>query len=179
MVKYPKIRRPIYDKKLCLHFNLLIDTYSRSAYTRRTAPPICGNSVIALKVYETLVIACPGGWRGHISNAKLCARGYHVCNKNDRASLLSKITFSRGIQIPGCYAFNAAHDFGRCIDCKNREHQDDLGGVGMTCPRKTTSQNISCLTGGTIDAAMGVSSFATNRACHYHPGISGVLCCEN
>ncbi|RDD36245.1 hypothetical protein TrispH2_011678 [Trichoplax sp. H2] len=96
--------------------------------------PICGNSVIALKVYEILVIACLGGWRGHISNTKLCTRGYHMCNKNDRASLLSKITFSCGIQISGCYAFNAAYDFGLCIDCGNREHQDDLGGVGMTYP---------------------------------------------
>ncbi|RDD36246.1 hypothetical protein TrispH2_011679 [Trichoplax sp. H2] len=148
-------------------------------YVIQTDPRICKNSVLAFKVHGTSVIACPGGWSGHISNSRLCGRGYHLCNKNDKGPKLSKISYSHGIKIPGCYAFNAAHDFGQCIDCENKRHHDDLGGVGVTCPRKTTSQSTSCLTGGTIDAAPNVNSSNNNKGCRYHPGISGVLCCKN
>ncbi|RDD36396.1 hypothetical protein TrispH2_011667, partial [Trichoplax sp. H2] len=131
-----------------------------------------------IKVYHSSVIGCPGSWTGHIRNADLCGRGYHLCNKSDRKSLLSKITYKDAIKIPGCYAFNAAHDFYKCIDCENRTAHDDLAGVGRACPIKV-ERRTSCITGGMIDAVRSFESYSNNMAYQYHSGISGVLCCKN
>ena len=134
---------------------------------------------MAYKVHKTDVIACPGGWFGHISNSDLCGTGYHLCTKDDKDKYLSKINYDHASKICGCYAFNAAHDFGQCIDCENKLHHDDLGGIGTTCPRKTKRQRTSCINGGTIDAAPNVNSSNNNKGCRYHKGISGVICCKD
>ena len=79
----------------------------------------------ALQGFER-VAACGGQWVGHIVNATaLCGQGWRVCGWYDHA-LLSNITWSQATAFPGCYAFNAAQDGGRCQECR-----DDLEQVSF------------------------------------------------
>ena len=72
------------------------------------------------------IAACGGRWNGHVMHASiLCARGWRVCGWYDRA-LLSNITWEQAISFPGCFVINAAHDGGKCQECR-----DDLEQVGL------------------------------------------------
>lgn len=136
----------------------------------------CRNGLPTIKIYNLEIVACSGRWNGHISSSNLCGKDYHLCNKDDKP-LLSNIHYNSAIKISGCYAFNAAQDHGRCINCENRQHQDDMGGIGKACPLRYSES--SCISGGRIDAMSHHSTYKNNQACRYHSRISGVLCCKN
>ncbi|KAK3590143.1 hypothetical protein CHS0354_041195 [Potamilus streckersoni] len=122
------------------------------------------------------VAACPGNWYGHVRNAsQLCAPGWQVCQWHDN-DLLGKITWDDALSIQGCYTYNAAHDGGRCRECRDDLEQDDMAGIGRGCPHQNWGQT-SCITGGRIDASCCVDSHF-HRACHQQPGIDGVMCCK-
>ncbi|KAL8616567.1 hypothetical protein ACOMHN_036599 [Nucella lapillus] len=123
------------------------------------------------------VAGCLGEWRGHVRNGSvLCGAGWRVCSWYDHA-LLRNISWRQATAFPGCYAFNAAHDGGRCRECRDDLEQDDLAGVGAGCSHKHQGQS-SCISGGRIDSSCCVDSHF-HRACLHHPEyMTGVLCCR-
>lgn len=63
--------------------------------------------------------ACAGTWEGHVHNAStLCAPGWRVCSWYDH-TLLRTITWKNATSFPGCFAYNAAQDGGRCRECRD------------------------------------------------------------
>ncbi|KAK7483221.1 hypothetical protein BaRGS_00025514 [Batillaria attramentaria] len=123
------------------------------------------------------VAGCGGNWTGHVTNAStLCAPGWRVCSWYDH-TLLGNITWDLATSFPGCYAFNAAQDGGRCRECRDDMEQDDLAGVGQGCAHQHRGQK-SCISGGRIDSSCCVDSHF-HRACSYQPQLmTGALCCR-
>ncbi|XP_059173767.1 neurogenic locus notch homolog protein 1-like [Physella acuta] len=121
--------------------------------------------------------ACEGAWAGHITNANsLCAPGWRVCTSFD-VQILRNITWLEAQRVPGCLAYNAAQDGGRCRECRGDLEHDDLAGIGYQCPHQTAGQS-SCITGGRIDSSCCTDSHF-NTACHFKPGVmTGVICCR-
>ncbi|CAG5131589.1 unnamed protein product, partial [Candidula unifasciata] len=121
--------------------------------------------------------ACEGVWDGHISNAgRLCSPGWRVCTSFD-VDLLRNITWKHALSVHGCMAINAAQDGGRCRECRGGLEQDDMAGVGQSCPHQSEGQT-SCISGGRMDASCCVDSHF-HTACHFKPGlINGVVCCR-
>ncbi|KAK7109342.1 uncharacterized protein [Littorina saxatilis] len=130
----------------------------------------------ALQGFER-VAGCAGQWKGHVHNASaLCGPGWRVCAWYDHV-LLSNITWSQATQFPGCYAFNAAQDGGRCQECRDDLEQDDLAGVGKDCAHQHRGQS-SCISGGRIDSSCCVDSHF-HRACSFQDHLTtGALCCR-
>eukprot|EP00118_Oscarella_pearsei_P025592 m.308428 g.308428 ORF g.308428 m.308428 type:complete len:337 (+) comp43981_c0_seq1:546-1556(+) len=126
------------------------------------------------------VQACAGRWSGDISGAssQLCAKGWHVCSPAtdggsvDDRLLLKTITFTEAQKPSGCFAYNAANDFGQCrhLNCDENSF-NDMGSIGSTCNLKPTAT--SCLGTGRIDLK--------GRACgSFKAGeTTGVLCCKD
>ena len=68
--------------------------------------------------------ACAGRWQGHVKFAsELCAPGWDVCNWKTDGHVLSKISYTVGLSVEGCYAYNAAQDGGRCRECLSKLDQ--------------------------------------------------------
>jgi len=121
-----------------------------------------------------------------------CANGWHICRGDD--PVIQSITYVTARNFSGCYAFNAAHDCGRCFatcgnftqdvngnpspDCMDTLVGADMGGMGESCsfhlpPTSASSLAASCFTDGRVDAS-------TNTfGCFLNPGLTGLLCCSD
>ncbi|XP_025093186.1 hemicentin-1-like [Pomacea canaliculata] len=121
--------------------------------------------------------ACAGTWEGHVHNAStLCAPGWRVCSWYDH-TLLRTITWKNATSFPGCFAYNAAQDGGRCRECRDDLEHDDVAGVGKDCAHQHRGQS-SCIAGGRIDASCCVDAHF-QRACAFQASLmTGVLCCR-
>lgn len=125
------------------------------------------------------IAACGGRWTGDIGSESadaLCGVGWKVCspaeNAIDRATV-GAITYTQAQSFGGCYALNAAHDFGLCLPCDPSDgDRDDLAGMGTSCPDQYSATDTSCLADGRIDAQNGSD-------CEFIEGVtSGVVCCQ-
>ncbi|XP_033126450.1 neurogenic locus notch homolog protein 1-like isoform X2 [Anneissia japonica] len=123
------------------------------------------------------IVACHGAWKGHVKHGKvLCAQGWSVCNHNDQ-KYLNLISWEDANSMNGCYAYNAANNFGRCRKCSGKNHEDNMGGIGRHCSQRRPNKS-SCLAGGRIDVFYGHKKRG-GPSCSYKPGlVSGVLCCK-
>ncbi|XP_071949283.1 uncharacterized protein [Antedon mediterranea] len=123
------------------------------------------------------IVACHGAWKGHVKHGKvLCAQGWSVCNHNDQ-KYLGLISWQDANSMNGCYAYNAANNFGRCRKCSGKNHEDNMGGIGRHCSQRRPNKS-SCLAGGRIDVFYGHKKSGI-PSCSYQPGlVSGVLCCK-
>lgn len=128
---------------------------------------------------DTRMAACKGKWYGHVKYAgNLCAPGWQVCDWKLDGGTLNKISWTVALSVDGCYAYNAAHDGGRCRECRNQLEQDDMAGIGRGCPHQHQGQG-SCINGGRIDASCCVDShISLNRGCQQQSWIDGVMCCR-
>ena len=122
------------------------------------------------------VALCSGGWTGHIGSSNpsgLCGDNWHVCNGADH-NLLLTIAPADAFQ-PGCWALNAANDFGQCSACQNGPDSNDMSGLGKDCQGKVTNYGSCCISNSyRIDAA--TSCVRGNGQMKW---ISGVVCCAN
>ena len=132
------------------------------------------------------VAACAGPWSARIdgpSAAALCSAGWHVCSPAASTAdrqILGAITYGEAVGIPGCFAFNAAHDNGTCVPCTDDGTADDMGAVGANCTRGYYNPTwTSCLGTGRIDADC-CEAYATNHACRQNDTNphTGVVCCK-
>jgi cysteine-rich repeat protein len=124
------------------------------------------------------IAACSGPWQGHIASlspAALCGAEFHVCNSSDVA-LLKTIKQKDAFQT-GCWAVNAANDFGGCGPCSNGPNSNDMAGVGKNCQGKITNYGSSCISDNyRIDSANQTCVRPWSGAFSW---INGVMCCAN
>lgn len=129
------------------------------------------------------IAACAGVFSGHIGDTSansLCATGWHVCSPPDvphDAAIVSSVTFEQAKSFSGCFAFNAAHDFGKCIPCTGGWGEDDMGGAGSDCKGTYNGGSSSCWGSGRIDAVC-CSDYQSGTACQHKPYLTGVVCCR-
>ncbi|XP_072042354.1 uncharacterized protein [Amphiura filiformis] len=133
-------------------------------------------TVEGLKNFQD-VAACEGAWKGHVRKGKtLCAEGWRVCNQDD-TSLLRRISWETANGINGCFAYNAANNFGKCTSCEDDNEQSNMGGLGRHCSQRRRARS-SCLAEGRIDVYYGKKKGGT-PSCTYQAGLtSGVVCCK-
>jgi hypothetical protein len=83
------------------------------------------------------------------------------------------VTYAAATSFPGCFAFNASHDFGGCQACDPENgNQDDLAGMGTGCQDRYDAFATSCLANGRVDAQNG-------SECSFVEGTTtGVVCCQ-
>ncbi|VDP33210.1 unnamed protein product [Soboliphyme baturini] len=69
-------------------------------------------------VLSSDIIVCRGRWTGHVRNgSKLCSGSFTICSWKHKW-ILSKIPWSKVVETPGCYAYDAAQDGNRCGPCR-------------------------------------------------------------
>lgn len=125
------------------------------------------------------IAGCGGTWEGQIGSAAadaLCAPNWHVCAPPERAAdaaQVGAITYAEATSFGGCFAFNAAHDYGLCRACDPQiGDQNDLAGVGTGCQDLYSVEDTSCLATGRVDAENG-------SQCGFVQGTTtGVVCCQ-
>jgi len=128
------------------------------------------------------VAACGGVWSGHIggdSANQLCGQGWHVCSPaadGTDAAILKGVIYENATAFGGCFSYNAAQDYNTCIPCSGGYGSDDMGGAGSGCGYKV-GNDPSCIGSGRVDSGC-CSEYATDHACKYKPGLSGVVCCK-
>ncbi|XP_069139539.1 uncharacterized protein [Argopecten irradians] len=138
--------------------------------------PGCADGSLGYIYGHDDMATCRGQWKGHIRNSsELCAPGWDVCSWQDSGRLRG-VRWEEAVSVHGCFAYNAANDGGRCRECGNDMESDDLAGIGVGCPHQNFGHT-SCISGGRIDASCCVDAHF-NKACHYQPTMSGVLCCR-
>jgi len=131
------------------------------------------------------ISVCAGYFAGYVGGVQataICADNWHVCNTLDIASIIS-VNYNTGIRAPGtgCYAYNAANDFGLCRYCTGNIHEDDMAGFGSGC---TQPGEDSCYPGPNTKNGFCCSGYITNDGCEgqvfFTAGnINGVVCCAN
>lgn len=125
------------------------------------------------------IAGCEGVWEGRVSSPSansLCSSGWHVCSPAQNladAPLVKAISYAEATGFGGCFAFNAAHDFGLCLPCNPEDgDQNDLAGMGTECPDLYSSTDMSCLGNGRVDAQNGSD-------CGFVDDVTtGVICCR-
>ncbi|XP_033633460.1 uncharacterized protein LOC117295006 [Asterias rubens] len=143
----------------------------------KNAPKACRDGSTEGLSHLQDVAACAGSWKGHVRKGKiLCAPGWHVCDHND-ASLLKVVNWVDANEMNGCYAFNAANNYGTCSSCSGKKNQNNMAGIGRHCSQRRKRQS-SCLGEGRIDVFYGKQKYGA-PSCSYQSGlVSGVVCCR-
>ncbi|KAK3094428.1 hypothetical protein FSP39_001668 [Pinctada imbricata] len=164
------------NRHLCqgLFVTILCVVLMQSALAEKSG---CADGSESVLKQHNKISVCPGKWTGHIRNAThLCSPGWKVCSFEDY-SMLRDVRWEHATSFEGCYAINAAHDGGKCRECREDLNRDDLAGIGRGCPHQNYGQT-SCISGGRIDASCCVDAHF-QEACHHRPGIiTGVVCCK-